>query len=52
MATAIAIYTARHRDTHPRDVDAIVEAAKETVRKLDDALELLRKNSEPASAQQ
>jgi len=48
VATTIAIYTARHREPSPRDVNTIFNAAKETVRKLDGALDALRKTSESA----
>jgi acyl-CoA reductase-like NAD-dependent aldehyde dehydrogenase len=48
VAAAIAVYVARHRETPPRDVDEILQAAKDTVRQLDEALEALRTTSEPA----
>ena len=48
VATTLAVYSSRRSETNPRDVNAIFDAAKETVRKLDDALEILRKTSESA----
>lgn len=48
VATTIAIYTARRREPSPRDVNQIFDAARETVRKLEDAVDVLRKTSELA----
>ena len=45
VATTAAIYATREREASPRDVDAVFDAARETVRKLDDALEMLRKST-------
>ncbi|MCX8052561.1 MAG: hypothetical protein N3B12_02045 [Armatimonadetes bacterium] len=46
VVATIAVYTSRHREATPRDVNEIFDAAKETLRKLDEALAALRKSNE------
>ncbi len=45
VATTVAIYSARHRETAPRDINEIFDAARHTVQKLDEALDVLRKST-------
>ena len=45
VATTAVLYATRDREASPRDVEAVFDAARETVRKLDDALEALRKST-------
>jgi hypothetical protein len=45
VATTVSIYVARHRDheTQPVDVNEIFQAARLTVKRLDEAVDMLRK---------
>ncbi|MHB9035367.1 MAG: hypothetical protein ACYC64_01780 [Armatimonadota bacterium] len=45
VATTVGVYVSRHHEPAVRDVNDVFEKAKLTVRKLDEAVENLRKSA-------
>ncbi len=44
VAATVAIYSCRRHESEPRDINEIFDAARHTVKKLDEALDVLRKS--------
>ena len=44
VAATAAIYVSRHHEQDVRDINVIVDQARETVKQLDQAVEVLRKS--------
>ena len=44
VAAALAVYSSRHREPAARDINEVFDQARQTVRKLDEALEMLRRS--------
>ncbi len=45
VTAAVIAYTRCHREALPRDINEIVDRARQTVRKLDEAVDQLRKSA-------
>ena len=45
VGAAIAVYHARSQEPEVRDIDGIVDQARNTVQRLDEAVEMLRKSA-------
>jgi len=45
VATAVGVYFAKHAEPVVQDVNEVFEKARQTVRKLDDAVDNLRKST-------
>ena len=50
VGTALAIYLCRPEEQTARDINYIVEQAKKTVARLEEAVDLVRKSTTPAKA--
>ena len=45
VTATVAVYVSRHKEAESRDINDIFDQARKTVRKLDEAVELLRKSA-------
>ncbi|MCE5323829.1 hypothetical protein LLG46_11015 [bacterium] len=45
VATAVGVYVSNHNEPEMRNINDVFEKAKQTVRKLDEAVENLRKSA-------